>query len=389
MKTLKEQYTRLNTITNFKKRYPSYDVDDNKIHVLFLSPCMNETGYYRMILPALELNRTDTHSAIIGHIHKWDFNKMFDDYDTPIDFRLVKWADYVVLPIMFTDISYIIKVMREINDKIEFVMDMDINYHELPKYHPDFKKVKPELKNILFHNLSQVDILSAPNTPLLNYYHDLVEKQDEEFLLYFERFPNLLSNFTFEEIQQIKRNTTDKVRIGIILDASQAEDLKIIEKPITALLEKRKDKIEIIIFGWTKKIAEQHQVFTNVRITYEKPLPFQEYHYKLNNLAFDIGLLPFANNSFNTSGKALNRFLDFSAFMIPVIASDIFPFKRIIDGENGFRAATGEDWINKTDQLITNLELRRGIGNNAFKTVWENFSYTPKALQRLQSIFID
>jgi len=390
MKTLKELYHRLNTVNDFKERYPNLNIDDHKIHVLFLSPCMNETGYYRMILPALELNKTDTHSAIISHIHKWDFNKLFDDYDSPVDFRLVKWADYVVLPAMLTDVSYIIKAIREINDDIEFVMDLDINYHELPEYHPDFKKLLPELKDILINNLSEVDILSAPNSPLLNYYEELIQKHDDEFLLYFEHFPNLLSNFSFEEIKQIKRNSTDKVRIGLILDASQGNDLKMIEKPITLLLEKHKDKIELIIFGWSKKVAEQYGgVLNDLRITYEKHVPFHEYHYKLNDLMFDIGLLPFADNSFNTSGRAFNRFLDFSAFMVPVIASNIIPFKKIItDGENGFIAKTEEDWINKTGELIADIQLRKDIGNTAFKTVWEKFSYTQKALQRLKNVFI-
>lgn len=389
MKTLKELYSRLNTVKNFKEKYPQFNMNDNKIHVLFLSPCMNETGYYRMILPALELNRTDTHSAIIGHIHKWDFNKLFDDYDTPIDFRLVEWADYVVIPVMFTDATYIIKSMREINDDIEFVMDMEVNYHELPEYHPDFKKLQPEFKKILVSNLSKVDILSAPNNQILNYYNDLVQKHDEEFLLYFERFPNLLSNFTFEEITQIQRNSTDKVRIGIILDASQGNDLKTIEKPISALLGKHKDKIEIIIFGWSKKIAEQYGVLNDLRITYEKPVPFLDYHQRLNSLAFDIGLLPLTDNTYNTSGRSLNRFLDLSANMIPVIAPNLLPFKSVIkEAENGFIADSDEDWINKADQLITNAQLRKGIGNNAFKTAWESFSYTPKAMQRLKSIFI-
>jgi len=389
MKTLKELYSRLNTVKNFKEKYPQFNMDDNKIHVLFLSPCMNETGYYRMILPALELNRTNTHSAIIGHIHKWDFNKLFDDYDTPVDFRLVEWADYIVLPVMFTDAAYIIKSMREINDDIEFVMDMEMNYHELPQYHPDFKKLKPELKNTLVSNLLKVDILSAANNQILNYYNELVQKHDEEFLLYFERFPNLLSNFTFEEITQIQRNSTDKVRIGIILDASQGNDLKTIEKAIAALLDKHMDKIEIIIFGWSKKIAEQYGLFNELRITYEKPVPFHEYHQRLNGLAFDIGLLPLADNTYNTSGRSLNRYLDFSANMIPSIVPNIFPFTNIVkEAENGFIAASDEDWINKTDQLITNAQLRKDVGNNAFKIGWESFSYTPKAMQRLKSIFI-
>lgn len=389
MKTLKELNWRLETSKKFNEKYPQFNMEDNKIHVLFLPPCMNEAGYYRMILPALEMNRTDTHSAIIAAIHKWDFNKLFDDYDTPVDFRLVEWADYVVIPTMFTDAEYVIKSMREINDDIEFVMDIDVNYHELPEYHPDYKKLKPELKEMLVSNLSKVDILTAPNIQILNFYHNLVEKREEEFLLYFERFHNLLSNFTYEEIRQINRNQGNKVRIGIILDASQCNDLKTIEKPIATLLEKQKDKIEIVLFGWSKKIAEQHDMFKELRITYEKPVPFQEYHNRLNSLAFDIGLLPFSDNSYNISGKSFNRFLDFSANMVPVITAKMQPYEKIIrEGENGFTAANDDEWINKTEQLINNAQLRKEIGNYVHKFVWENFSYTPKTIQRLKSIFI-
>lgn len=389
MKTLKELNWRLETSKKFNEKYPHFNMEDEKIHVLFLSACMNEAGYYRMILPALELNRTETHTAIIASIHKWDFNKMFDDYDNPIDFRLVQWADYVVIPSMFTDVDYIIKSMREINDDIEFVMDIDVNYHELPEYHPDYQKLKPEAKEMLITNLSKVDILTAPNNSILNFYNELVQKREEEFLLYFERFPNLLSNFTYEERPSINRNKGSKVRIGIILDASQGNDLKTIEKPLAALLEKHKDKIEIILFGWSKKIADQHEILRDLRITYEKPVPFQEYHNRLNNLAFDIGLLPFANNSFNVSGKALNRFLDFSANMIPVVAPKMLPYEKIIkDGENGFIAANDDEWISKADQLINNAQMRTEMGNFAHNIAWENFSYTPKVIQRLKSIFI-
>lgn len=389
MKTVRQLYFHLDTAKELKDRYPQFDMNDKKIHVLFLSACMNENGYFRMILPALELNRTDTHCAIIGHIHKWDFNKMFDDYDNPIDFRLVEWADYVVLPVLFTDVSYIIKNMRAINSDIEFVMDLDANYHEMPEYHPDFKKLKPEFKEVLIKNLSEVDLLTATNTHILNFYHNLIEQKDEELSLYFERYPNLLSNFTFDGIRQIQRNTTEKARIGLILDGSQGDDLKTIEKPLTTLLEKHKDTIELVIFGWSDKISEQYAVLKDLPIIYERPVPFHDYHSQLNHLAFDIGLLPYVNNNFNISGKSFNRFLDFSAHMIPVVAPKMLPFERLIkEGENGFIAENDDEWVNKTEQLIVNPELRKDIGRNAFKIAWENFSYTPKAIQRLRSIFI-
>jgi len=85
-------------------------------------------------------------------------------------------------------------------------------------------------------------------------------------------------------------------------------------------------------------------VLKDLRISYEKPVLFLEYHYKLNSLAFDIGLLPFVNNSYNVSGKSLNRFLDFSVNMVPVVAQNMLPLSKIIkDGENGFIAFTEEE----------------------------------------------
>ena len=389
MRTVKELFNRLQTAKKFQEKYPDFNMNDGKIHVLFLSAYSNESGYYRAILPALELNRTQTHAAIIGQIHKWDFNKQFDDYDTPIDFRLVQWADYVVLPAMFTDVRYIIKSMREINSDIDFVMDLDVNYYELPDYHPDNKLITSELKDTLIHNLANVEILTASNPQILRSYQDFLDKRNEEYLLYFENYKNLLSHFTFEETKEIKYNTGEKIRIGIIVDSSQAEDLKTIEKPIEALLKKHKQAIEIIIFGWSGKIAEQHELFKNLPVTYEKPTCFYNHPEKLNRLAFDIGLLPFINNSYNVTCKSLNRFLDFAAFMIPVVASDMLPFTKIItDGENGLIASSAEDWNSQIEKLITNTELRKGIGNSAFKTAWEKFSYTPGAITRLTNIFI-
>lgn len=387
MKTLKKLYHHLSTSSEFRERYPNYDKKDKKIHILFLSACTNETGYYRMILPALELNRTLTHSAIIAHLHKWDFNKQFDDYDTPIDFRLIQWADYIVMSALFSDVNYIIQSIREINSDVEFVMDLDVNYHALPEDHPDFKKFSQELKQRLLTNLGQIDLISAPNQFILNNYLRLAQQQEEEVSVYFERYGNLLSHFTYEDIKHIERNTKDTVRIGIILD--QGNDVKTIESPLTTLKEKFKDKIEFILFGWSQKMAEHFGLFKNVQVTYEKPVPFQEYHNRLNNLALDIGLLPFVNNAYNISGKGLIRYLDFSGYMVPVVASKMLPFEKLIaEGETGFLAAIETEWLSKIELLIENSTLRREIGEHAFKMAWEDHSYTPRSIERLKNIFI-
>ena len=389
MKAVKELYAHLNTEKDFKKKYPAYHTDDEKIHVLFLSACSSESSYYRLILPALELNRTDTHLAIISDIHKWDFNKLFDDYDNPIDYRLVKWADYVVMPVLFTDVEYIIRSMREINSDIEFVMDVDQIYHELPDYHPDFRKLRPDLKDTLLSNFFKVDILTAPNSSILKYYGQLAEQKTEELELYLERYNNLLSNYTFDEINTIQRNQGEPVRIGLILDPSQVNDLQTIEPALADLLNTFKEKVELVIYGWNEKIAQQHGILKDLPVSFERPVPFFDYHNKLNNLALDIGIIPCVNNKFNEAGKSWLRYLDFSANMVPTIVPAIVPFSRMItEGENGFIATSTDELIEKITLLIENAEQRQNIGSYAHKFVWENYSYNPKAMQRLKSIFI-
>src|SRR5690606_15380363 len=136
MKNIMELYHQLNEQKSFEQRYPNYNPKDEKIHILFVAPFLNASGYYRMIAPALEINRTNTHVAILSSINKWDFNNRFDDYDTPVDVRLLKWAYYVVLPAMTTNANYIIESFSQQNNKLQFVMDLDSNLHALPKEHP-------------------------------------------------------------------------------------------------------------------------------------------------------------------------------------------------------------------------------------------------------------
>ncbi len=389
MNTLKKLYAHLNSAKTFKDKYPAYNPEDEKIHVLFISPCLNESGYYRMILPALEMNRTNSHRAILLQIHKWDFNKSFEEYDNPVDVRLIKWADYVVLPFTMTDISYILKAMKEINSNIDFVMDMDINYFQLPDSHPEAKKITAEGKNTLLNNLFLIDMLTAPNEAITTYFLDLVQQHQREYLLYFESYPNLLSNFTFDEITHIQRNETDRIKIGLLLEHYQEADLRLIEKPLGSLLEKHGDKIEFILFGFTEKAAEQCNLFKGLPVRYERTVHFTLYYGQLNELRFDIGWLPLCNSPFNAASKAFMRWLDFSSLMVPVLAPNMAPFTTLIkEAETGFLISDEQEWIEKTERLLENLQFRRDMGAAAFKEAWENYSYTAKGIQRLRAVFI-
>ena len=389
MKNVKELYELLNGKHDFGAKYPFYREKDGKIHILYISPCINGTGYYRMIAPMLELNKTATHAALISIIHKWSFAKQFDDYDNPIDKRLIEWADYVVLPAMFSDASYIIESLNKINDDLQFVMDIDCNYHCYPKEHPNHTKITKEQLKTLLHNMAQVDILTGASVELLLEYEKLITKHHLSSTVYMEYQPNLISDVGIREISGIKKNESDKIRIGIIGNLSGYYDMLSIKEILIAIQKKYKEKIDLIFFGWDGKLPGGKEPLKELEYGFEKSVSFLGYYDKLNDLALDIVLLPLTTIPFNTAGKSVVKYLEASTFAIPVVASAISPYKEVIeDKETGLLATTPEEWSAKIEQLIEDTTYRHDLGKAAFKNTWRNHSYTTRNLKVLQDIFI-
>jgi glycosyltransferase involved in cell wall biosynthesis len=388
MKHVKELYELLNGDYTFEEKYPFYKENDGKIHVLYIAPCINGTGCYRMVFPMLELNKTTTHAALISTLHKWSFSKQFDDYDNPIDKRLIEWADYVVLPTLFSDATYIIAALLKINDDIQFVMDIDCNYHRYPKEHPNASKISKQQLHTLLGNIAQMDILTGAAKGLLAEYEQRITRHYSSSNVVMEYLPNLISDIGLQEVSGIKKNDTDKVRIGIIGNLSSYYDLLSIKDVLLSTLAKFGDQIELIFFGWDGKLPDNQEPLKELIIIAEKSVSFLDYYEQLNNLLLDVALLPLTDIPFNTKGKSPIKYLELSAFAIPVIASNIAPYTEVItDGETGLLASTPEQWLTKIEQLITNKADRYHLGKGAFKQLWQQLSYTSRNINRLQHIF--
>ena len=53
MRNVKELLERLNSSLSFEEKYPELQDKAEQVLVLYVAPCMNSSGYYRMIAPAL------------------------------------------------------------------------------------------------------------------------------------------------------------------------------------------------------------------------------------------------------------------------------------------------------------------------------------------------
>lgn len=388
MRNIKELYHRLTEQTDFDKKYPNLNVDDKKIHLLFVSPCLNSSGYYRAIIPTLELNRTDSHVAIITNIHKWSFNQQLIDYVTPIDNQLILWADYIILPTLLENATYLIKAWKAQNKDLQFVMDLDCNLHALPKQHLDYPRISLQHKKQLLSNVSQMDILTGANDGLLDYYDDMIEEYYPDSGVQMEYLPNLVSQFGYQELDPLVKNETDTIRIGIVSTGASHYDVVSIYGVLKEIVEDQ-ERVELIVFGWNGKLPGDINALSNLKFTYQKSVRFLNYFQQLNELALDIALIPTKKIAFNTHGKSFAKYLEFSVFAIPVVASDHEPFREIIeDGETGFLVKSPEEWKETIGKLIEDPELRVKIGKSALKHVWRNYSYTNHTLKAYQELFI-
>lgn len=88
----------------------------------------------------------------------------------------------------------------------------------------------------------------------------------------------------------------------------------------------------------------------------------------------DIGIMPLPDDAWS-KGKCGLKGLQYMALEIPTIMSPVGVNTEIIqEGENGFLAATTEEWVEKLSLLIENPELRKKLGQAGRKTVEEKYS---------------
>jgi glycosyltransferase involved in cell wall biosynthesis len=87
---------------------------------------------------------------------------------------------------------------------------------------------------------------------------------------------------------------------------------------------------------------------------------------------FDIGICPLLSTQFSRS-KSHIKALEYFSRGIPVVASDVEPYRRFIDhGVNGFLARTDHEWLRYLSELAGSTDLRTRMGEAAKAKAREN-----------------
>jgi glycosyltransferase involved in cell wall biosynthesis len=90
--------------------------------------------------------------------------------------------------------------------------------------------------------------------------------------------------------------------------------------------------------------------------------------------AAQIGIMPLTDDEWSR-GKCAFKLLQYMAASLPCVASPIGAnTEAVIDGVNGFHAATVEDWEGRLEELIVSPELRARFGAGGLEHVEGRFS---------------
>jgi glycosyltransferase involved in cell wall biosynthesis len=170
----------------------------------------------------------------------------------------------------------------------------------------------------------------------------------------------VLPNCVPEYVLELPRTQRKRPRIGWAGGASHGMDIHQAVLPVRRFLN-RNDDWDLSLSGTDYRPSFNvknwgQMLFSEWTAIYETE---REYYEKID---FDIGIAPVRDTVFGRSKSALKA-LEYNARGIPVIASDVQPYREyVVHGENGFLAKNEHDWAKYLRLLAENSDLRREMG---------------------------
>lgn len=190
-------------------------------------------------------------------------------------------------------------------------------------------------------------------------------------------------------LRKNRKNVTDRIRIGYVGGSSHKDDLKILINPLKRIMEEHPN-VDFVTMGTgghssPDDIMQEYNHGTDIF----KELPLgRRHHYlgtqmmdypeKLRVLDIDIGVAPLCENRF-TKSKTPIKWMEYASIEAPSVCQG-FLYKQVVNhGVNGFLANTEEEYYHYLKQLVEDAELRKKMGQQAYKDLKTHHLFEPHA----------
>lgn len=215
--------------------------------------------------------------------------------------------------------------------------------------------------------LENCDLIYASTSYLAGHLQQLFPKQR----IYFGMYAPYMAN----RIQVASSVQREGQVFGYMGSKGHQEDLQLAVPAISRLLEERPN-LAFEVFGTIQMPAELLRFGSRVQ-SHKVNQAYSGFLSTLAGLNWDVGLAPLVDEPFNLC-KAPTKFVEYTAAGIPVIASDIDVYGKVIPDGGG--VLVKDDWYGAISRMLDSEETRRSSLNAARTFCSEHFSEA--ALQR-------
>ena len=232
------------------------------------------------------------------------------------------------------------------------VMDFDDLITEVPKHSYHAAQIWPDIERRVRLACSLSDCITASTEPLaarLRAWHDDVRV-----------IPNGIDPMLWQPPTEASARA-GKLRVGWAGGLSHAGDLAVIREIVASLA----DEVEWVFFGMCLEDMQPHLT------EFHHGVPFEDYPAKLASLRLDLALAPLEDNAFNECKSNL-RLLEYGALGIPVLASDLLPYRGDLPVQrvDNRRAS----WIRAIRERIDEREALQRDGRRLRETVLRDWT---------------
>jgi glycosyltransferase involved in cell wall biosynthesis len=348
-------------------------------------------GLYRIQQPFSKMNKLGLHDCIA-----------MERGDTPdIIGPNVKEADVIVIRPRAEVFAFQLrkwekdeKLNKEYKlDKKVYVFDHDDNTFEVSPLNPHYGNIGVKNVDIIDHEglhgpkgkthtlwkdgVNNFDIkknqVHMDNLEKILREADLVTTTTPFIADYFKKFnknvkvlPNCINFADWKPLKLVK----DKwIRICFQGGSSHFADWETCKEPLKEIFKKYPN-VKLVTAGsyYQGNIKD----FPKDRIEHSGWVTAEAHAYRMAGLNIDIALIPLEDNLFNRC-KSEIKYSEFSSLKIPSVVANIPPYSLVCkDGDNALCYNNSRELVDKLSKLIESTELRKEIGENAYKWVKEN-----------------
>ena len=278
--------------------------------------------------------------------------------------------------------------------KKKVIIDLDDDYLAILPTHPLYDVMKPQKKNraITSTILSFADAITVSTEPLkqkIKEHMRTVHGLDKPIFV----LPNMndRKDWDFKPVAK----STDKIIIGYSGSNSHYDDLAMFLPHLAEIMHKYPNVYFESIGAIGAENIKLFSCFSDEAKLRCDLLPstssFLEYPEHLSKQKWDIAVAPLDDSAF-TRSKSHIKWLEYSMYKIPTIASRVYPYfmqsfgiDTIRHDESGLLVKPSE-WFGAMEDLILNKERRTKLGEKAQKQVFSTWQYGESFTQRLDEI---